>query len=142
MLKQIKDYKVSDFVEKAFLSVLCGLVIATSVISINVTAVEEVSYSYSDSSSADIQTVAAGSEELSDSESHEINVYLTTILDDETLSYDESSRTNTPYEEKQNAKHLKNSPLTGDVEFVLPVLILMILSSAVLLIYFMCKRYL
>ena len=115
--------------KKKLLSVMCGLIIAISTISIS---------------------VSAGSAELYDGESQKINVYLTTTLDDESsnpnepLNPDGTSQTNdsqnNPSEQNQNDQSSKSNPITGDVDFVLPGLILMVSASTVLLAYFIRKQ--
>ena len=93
--------------KKRFLSVLCGLIIVASTISINVSAVGAASQDYTVATnesvlsgslsveggscssddiitlSTDVQTASAGSSELSDGQSQDINVYLTTTIEDE-----------------------------------------------------------
>lgn len=136
--------------KKIFLSVLCGLIVSTSAISVSVSAVGNVSTNDIISLSTEIQTASAGSAELSDGQSQEINVYLTTALDEESSNPDNPSNPdgtsqtndpqNNPSEQSQNEQSSKSSPVTGDIDFVLPALILIVSASSVLLVYLIRKR--
>lgn len=161
--------------KKRFLSILCGLVVAVSTVSISVSAVEGSSQSYNlannepvvtnnltteksvyssgdiISLSTDVQTASSGSAELSAGESQDINVYLTTVIEDETSNSDgtsnsgETSQTNDTQSDtsgqSKNGQSSKSNPITGDVGFILPAIILIIAASVVLLLaYFVRKK--